>query len=104
MREDLAMTHDRPSTARVVAGLASRAAGSAGTYEHRDPATGAAHATVPLAGGDDVAAAVADARAAFPAWRDLDPAKRSRILFKLADLLERSRSESAAISALDNGT
>ena len=54
----------------------------------RDPSTGEVVAEITLAGADDVDAAVAAARAAFPAWSGATPAERSTVLHALAGLLE----------------
>ena len=60
-----------------------------GSYsEVVDPSTGKAYLEAPLSNSDDVAAAVAAAKAAFPAWRALTPGERSLILFRAADALE----------------
>ena len=53
-----------------------------------NPATGEVLARVALGDTDDVARAVAAARAAFPAWRATPPAMRVQPLFKLKQLLE----------------
>jgi betaine-aldehyde dehydrogenase len=58
-----------------------------------DPATGRSYAAAPVAGPADLDAAFAAAAGAFPGWRDLTPAARSRALLRLADLLEQ-RAES----------
>jgi len=42
----------------------------------------------PLAGAQDVDAAVAAARAAFPGWRATPPAERNRMLRRVAELIE----------------
>ncbi len=47
-----------------------------------NPATGEVAARVALGSADDVGAAVAAAKAAFPAWSELAPLRRARILFK----------------------
>ncbi len=59
-----------------------------GTTEVLDPSTGQAYDTAPVAGPADLDAAFGAARAAFPGWRDTTPAERSRLLLRLADLLE----------------
>jgi malonate-semialdehyde dehydrogenase (acetylating)/methylmalonate-semialdehyde dehydrogenase len=53
-----------------------------------NPANGDVLARVPLGGAADVAAAVAAASAAFPAWRATPPVQRVRPLFKLKQILE----------------
>lgn len=51
----------------------------------------------------DVDAAVAAARAAYPAWRDLPPVERGRLLFKAADALRAHAEELAYLDAVDAG-
>ncbi|MFP4902890.1 aldehyde dehydrogenase family protein, partial [Paraburkholderia sp. BR14261] len=71
----------------------------AGTSErHGDvfnPAFGKVSARVPLATVAEVDAAVAAAQAAFPAWAEMAPIKRARILFKFKDLLDQHHDELA---------
>src|SRR5215467_3401103 len=66
-------------------------AASGQTFETVDPATGAAWARVPEAADADVDAAVPAARAALaePAWAELTPGGRGRLLHRLADILRR---------------
>ena len=75
------------------------------TFETVDPATGAAWARVPEAGDADVDAAVRAARAALadPAWADLTPGGRGRLLHRLADILRRDAEELAVLESTDNG-
>jgi aldehyde dehydrogenase (NAD+) len=75
------------------------------SFETLDPATGAAWARVPEAGAEDVDAAVRAARAALadPAWADLTPAARGRLLRRLADILRRDAEELAVLESTDNG-
>lgn len=54
----------------------------------RDPSNGEVVADITLAGPDDVEAAVAAARAAFPDWSRATPGERSAVLQRLAGLLE----------------
>ncbi|SDU94784.1 betaine-aldehyde dehydrogenase [Microlunatus sagamiharensis] len=54
----------------------------------RDPSNGEVVAEISLAGAEDVDAAVAAARAAFPAWSGATPGERSAVLQRLAGLLE----------------
>ena len=107
------MTLDAAAAAELVEGLAERgmviggdrsSAGGAGAYEHHNPTTGAVQATVPLAGADEVDAAVPAARAALPGWRDMPLPERMAALHRLADLLAARAREAGAINALDNGT
>ncbi|RLT31431.1 MAG: aldehyde dehydrogenase family protein [Candidatus Limnocylindrus sp. ZSMar2m-chloro-G89] len=64
------------------------AAKSGKTLSVEDPSTRAKIATVPHSGKEDINAAVAAARAAFPSWSSTTPGERSLALLKLADALE----------------
>ena len=64
------------------------AAKSGKTLSVEDPSTRAKIATVPHSGKEDINAAVAAARAAFPSWSSTTPGERSLALLKLADVLE----------------
>jgi len=67
----------------VTLGLGSPPA-AAGPLSIENPATGTTIAQVPAAGASDVAAAVARARAAQPAWEALGARERGRALRRLA--------------------
>jgi aldehyde dehydrogenase (NAD+) len=82
------------------------AARAGGTFESVDPATGEAIANVAQAGAEDVDAAVRAAAQAFEqgsAWRKAPAAERSRLLNRLADLIDEHADELAEIESLDNG-
>lgn len=70
-----------------------------------NPATGDVIANVQDAGPADIEAAVRSARDAFesPAWRDMLPAQRERLLLNLADLMEKHGEELARLETLNNG-
>lgn len=68
-----------------------------------NPATGEVLASVPLAGAEDVNAAVEAAAAAFPDWRRTPPEDRIQPLFKLKMLLEEHIDEIARIITMENG-
>ncbi|GAA3658968.1 CoA-acylating methylmalonate-semialdehyde dehydrogenase [Microbacterium marinilacus] len=68
-----------------------------------DPATGEQAKEVLLAEPDVVDAAVAAARAAFPAWRALSIARRQAILFRFRELLEARKPELAEIITSEHG-
>ncbi len=68
-----------------------------------DPATNTTIVEVAAAQAEDVDRAVRAARAAFPAWRDLAPEKRSRILLRVAELIEAEQERLARIESLDVG-
>ena len=75
------------------------------TFESFDPYTGKAWAVIPKDGPDQVEAAVAAAKRAFRSsdWARLTPSARGRLLFRLADLIEREGPRLAAIETRDNG-
>jgi acyl-CoA reductase-like NAD-dependent aldehyde dehydrogenase len=58
---------------------------------------------VPLAGADDVDAAVQAAHTAYRTWRAWRPSERARVLRRLGELMERDTAEFARLSVLDNG-
>jgi len=89
---------------RLLIGSDDLTSGGGGTYEHHFAGTGEVQAIVPLAGPEDVDAAVAAARAAFPAWRDLDLNRRRDILQEIARRLVGDGERLAAIATLEIGT
>jgi malonate-semialdehyde dehydrogenase (acetylating)/methylmalonate-semialdehyde dehydrogenase len=68
-----------------------------------DPALGAETKRVALANRAEVDAAVASAKAAFPAWRELSLARRQAILFKFRELLEARKGELAEVITSEHG-
>ncbi len=80
-------------------------ADSGDTFENPNPATGEILTEVASGGEADVDRAVASARRALadPKWRDINPHKRSRLLWRLADLIEQNADELAELETADNG-
>ena len=76
-----------------------------GTFATVNPATDEVIAEVAEARAGDVDRAVKAARAAFAdgKWRRMNPHKRSRLLWKLADLVEANADEMGLIETRDNG-
>lgn len=68
-----------------------------------NPATGVVTAQVQLSAQKDVDAAVASAKAAFPAWSNLPPLRRSRILNKFLALLNEHRDDLARLITAEHG-
>ena len=81
------------------------AAKSGETFPVEDPATEEVIAHVPAGDKADIDAAVAAARRAFEAgpWSRILPGDRSRMVWRLGDLLEQHADEFAELEALDNG-
>ena len=73
------------------------------TLDDRNPATGELLGRVPLSGADDVAAAVAAARQAQPAWRAVSPQDRARAVLELRRVLDANRDQLAALVTADMG-
>ncbi len=80
-------------------------AASGKTFPVYNPATGTLIASVPEGDKEDVNRAVAAARRAFDErrWLKLSPSERGRIMWKLADLIERDLEELAELESIDNG-
>src|SRR5271166_1958794 len=80
-------------------------AASGKTFPTYNPATGEVMAQVAEGDREDIDRAVKAARKAFenPAWADMPPSQRGRLIWKLADLLEGRLEEFAQLESLDNG-
>ncbi len=68
-----------------------------------DPAQGCVARTAASATQADVEAAVASAAAAQPAWGELPPLRRARVLFRLKDLVERYGDDLARLITREHG-
>ena len=68
-----------------------------------NPATGEQSGAVDLASVDEVDAAVAAAKAAFPEWRATSLSKRAEILFRLRELVDANRKEIASLLTAEHG-
>src|SRR5690606_22982536 len=81
------------------------AAASGRTLATEDPATGAAIGHIAAGGSEDIDAAVraADQALREHSWRAMPPPERTRLLWTLADLIERDAEELAFLESLDNG-
>jgi len=81
------------------------AAGSGKTFAVYDPATGGEIAQVAEGDQVDIDKAARAARKAFDGgpWREMTPSERGKLIWKLADLLEKNLEEFAALESLDNG-
>jgi len=90
---------------RLWIGNAWADAESGATFDSLNPATGEVITAVARAGEADIDQAVAAARGALvdPAWRDIDPHERARLLWALGDAIEANAKELAALETRDNG-
>ncbi|HCO02168.1 MAG TPA: betaine-aldehyde dehydrogenase [Actinobacteria bacterium] len=73
------------------------------TFDTLDPSTGLPLASVAAGSAEDVDRAVRAARAALPAWERFDPMDRTRLLLRLAELIERNTDELAELESRDVG-
>ena len=68
-----------------------------------NPATGEASARVAFASDEEVDAAVAAAKAAFPEWRATPLARRAEIMFRFRELVDAHRQQLAELISLEHG-
>ena len=73
------------------------------TLQVLEPATEGVLETVPRAGVEEVDAAVARAKSAFPAWSAIAPGDRARLLLRVAALVEDRLEELATLEARNAG-
>ena len=75
------------------------------SFEVMNPATGNVIAHVPEGDKADIDAAVRAARRAFEAgpWASMSPSDRSKIIWRIGDLISKYRDELAEVESLDNG-
>jgi malonate-semialdehyde dehydrogenase (acetylating)/methylmalonate-semialdehyde dehydrogenase len=67
------------------------------------PSTGRIQARVPLASDAELNAAVDAAEQAFPAWSNLPPLRRARVMFRFRDIFESRIDEVAALINAEHG-
>jgi len=72
-------------------------------FKAYNPSNGELLATCVDAGKEDVDNAVAAAWKAFDTWKNISPQERSRLLLKVADLVDANAERLAMIETLDNG-
>ncbi len=99
----MSATIDTKSLSMLIGGERVAAAGGETIGSH-DPASGELLGSFPRGGADDVAAAVAAAQAAYPAWRKTPTVERAACLNVLADLIAGAADELALLDVLDNGS
>lgn len=74
--------------------------------EHLDnyePAKGRVYSTIPRSGAEDVKLAADAAKAAFPEWSSMRLEKRSKILYRLSELIDQNLDRLAEAESRDNG-
>lgn len=85
--------------------IGGRWVGTSDTFASLDPATGETLAEVARASTADVDAAVSAASTALagPAWARMRPADRSKLLWRIADVMEEHLDDLAELETLDQG-
>jgi malonate-semialdehyde dehydrogenase (acetylating) / methylmalonate-semialdehyde dehydrogenase len=76
---------------------------SSRTQDVFNPATGAVTGRIAMANAYDIDAAVAAAKAAFPAWADTPPIKRARLMNRFLALMNQHKDELARVITLEHG-
>ncbi len=71
--------------------------------DNYEPATGAVYSLCPDSDETDVQRAVEAAQAAFPAWSNTPNEKRSRMMLRIADLIEQKLNAFAKAETIDQG-
>jgi aldehyde dehydrogenase (NAD+) len=97
---------DKPDTlypADLFIGGQSRPASTGRRFISTDPSTGADFASAAEGEAPDVDAAVRNAAAAFPAWRDRTPLDRGRIMMAIGRRLVQDADRIAALESRDTG-
>jgi aminomuconate-semialdehyde/2-hydroxymuconate-6-semialdehyde dehydrogenase len=72
-------------------------------FDNFDPSTGKAYEIVPDSDERDVKSAVKAAEKAFPSWSATPAEERSKIMMKIAELIQRDLGEIARAECVDNG-
>ena len=74
-------------------------------YPILNPAHGSVLAQAQQGDRDDARSAIESAKAAFrsPGWRDIDPSKRGRILFKIGQMIRDRLDELSKLETMNNG-
>lgn len=101
--EDLASFANSARTSIVINGE-RRAAADGSTLPIFDPGTGSQIGVLAAGGPEDVDRAAKSGLASYEnCWRDMSSAERGAILMRLAELIDESASDLAALESLDNG-
>ncbi|MAX82090.1 MAG: 2-hydroxymuconic semialdehyde dehydrogenase [Crocinitomicaceae bacterium] len=71
--------------------------------DNYQPATGEVYSLIPDSDADDIALATEAAKAAFPSWSTMPVGERSKIMLRIAELIEEKLPELAKAESIDNG-
>jgi aminomuconate-semialdehyde/2-hydroxymuconate-6-semialdehyde dehydrogenase len=72
-------------------------------FDNINPAEGKVYSVIPDSDDVDVAKAVASASNAFPEWAEMPVERRSAILLKISELIDRNQERLALAESIDNG-
>ena len=97
------LTHVREHGIQNQIGDEARPAMSGATFDNHSPVDESFICKVAKSGAEDVDAAARAAKEAFPAWRDIDPANRKKILHNIADRIVARADEIALAECWDTG-
>ena len=78
-------------------------ASNGATFSSINPSTGDILSSCAQATKEDVDAAVQAAHTAFITWKNISPAKRQKILLRIADAIDANTEKLSMIETLDNG-
>ena len=93
------------SDLKMLIGAEALGAQSGKTFDILDPTSGDVIASVPEGAAADIDLAVIEARRAFEtgAWSKMKPASREKLIFQLADLLDKNAQELSNIESINSG-
>jgi aldehyde dehydrogenase (NAD+) len=77
--------------------------GTTPTFDSINPANGEVITSIQAGGQSEVDDAVANAKAAFPAWRDLPGVEKGRIFLRIAEKIKENTERLVYLESLDNG-
>ncbi len=72
-------------------------------FDNYNPAIGQVYSHIPDSDENDVQQALEAAERALPEWKKMEPAKRFRILTRIADIIEQNLDEFAKAESIDSG-
>ena len=72
-------------------------------FDNVNPSLGLKYSSIPDSDNQDIQSAVDAASEAFPGWSQLNSEKRSRIMLKIADLIDQNLEKFALAETIDNG-
>lgn len=93
-----------PIDVQLHIGCQTRNSGSGGTFRHINAHSGEIQAEVPMAGAEEMCAAIESAAKAFEHWRRMKPTERRDILLRIGETVAAKSADFARLISLENGT